>query len=841
MKKLAIIIINWNSFELTTDTLSALERCTFSDFDVILVDNGSTDGSKQKLEADFPAIIHLSSPVNIGFTGGNNLGIRYALEKDYAYVMLLNNDVDVDSGFLEPLMKRMDANPEMGAIQPLIMYHHNRQLVWNAGGQYQQWLGVSKTLSERLSTDDFRQTDWITGCAFMIKAGVLREVGMLEEKYFIYHEDVDLSLRIKRAGYSLWIEPASVIYHIAGMSQKAKTKGKEGFVSPKVHYLNARNRIWTIRKYTRTFEWPSVFIYQFLYMFTVSFYFILRGRFGKLNAWWRGIRHGLTIIASILAFSAGVDAQVVDLDNFQVEEDVRRAQLMGKFEPELSFNVRPVQPRKIGAWDSLLPMAGKKPLLGRGQKFLGKFGYVDFTPLQLTNQYAVNSPFKGNDGPMIPATGLQSMISGGFFLKLGPLTIQAKPQVVYGQNTPFKGFPQEHTTDAWGQYLFFSAQADVPERFGDKAYQRQYFGNSSIRLNAGPVSVGVSNENIWWGPAVNSPLIIGSHAPGFLHATINTRHPWKTPIGSIEFQLIAGLLDSSGFALPSKQGVSFELEGRTNELRYLNAGVLSFQPKWVKGLSVGLTRGVQQYTSWLEKTGRYFLLFDLVDRAKDVDYFAEINRDQVASFFGRYVNVPSQSEFYVEWGRNDAFYTTRDFLLQPEHSRAYTLGFRKIFTKKKKYNWEVLSEFHREHQPNTWIIRNAGSWYNNTRVRHGLTNRGEVLGAYSGQSSDLQMVRVAAFDAKKQFAVQLERTLQNREIFERLFASSDPNVRRWVDYMLRFYGQYRMKNMIFNAQLALKYSYNYYWYQEVATESRGMNYTGDLPAAMLQLGVMWRL
>lgn len=841
MKKLAIIIINWNSLELTSDTLKALQHCSFKDFDVVLVDNGSGDGSGEALQKDFPEVIHLTSPVNVGFTGGNNIGMKFALENGYDYVMLLNNDVDADPGFLEPLISRMEADPQMGAIQPLIMFHHNRNLVWNAGGKYLRWIGVSKTLTDLPQTTSPSKTDWITGCAFMIKSEVLRKVGLLEEKYFIYHEDVDLSLRIRNAGYSLWIDPASVIYHIAGMSQKSKTKGKEGFVSPKVHYLNARNRIWTIRKYTRPIEWPTVFIYQFLYMLTVSVYFIIRGRHEKRKSWWLGIRHGMALLICICLMSLGAKAQVVSLDNLQLEEDIRRAQLMGKIDQDLSFNIRPVQPRKIGDWDSLLPMAGKKPLLGRGKQFLGKLGYIDFTPLQLTTQYAANSPFKGNDGPMIAATGFQTMLSGGFFLKMGPLTIQAKPQFVYAQNTPFQGFPQAHTKEAWNEYLFFSVQADVPERFGDKSYQRQFIGNSSIRLNAGPLSLGVSNENIWWGPTLNSPLIIGAHAPGFLHATLNTRYPWKTPVGSFEFQVIAGLLDSSGFAMPSKQGVFFELEGRTNELRYINAGVISYQPKWIKGLSIGLTRAIQEYTSWLKSTGKWFLLVDLVDRARDVDYIAEINRDQVASFFARYFNAAAQTEFYVDWGRNDAFYTTRDFLMQPEHSRAYTVGFRKVFPKVKKYNWELMSEFHREHQPNTWLIRNAGSWYNNTRVRHGLTNRGEVLGAYSGQSSDLQMVRVSAFDAKKQFAVQLERTLQNREIYERLFGLQDPNVRRWVDYMLRFQGQYRLKNMIFNAQLALKYSYNYYWYQETATEFRGMNYTGDLPAAMLQMGVMWRL
>ena len=841
MKKLAIIIINWNSLELTSDTLKALQHCSFRDFDVVLVDNGSTDGSGEILRHGFQETINLASPANIGFTGGNNLGMQYALDKGYSYIMLLNNDVDVNPDFLEPLISRMDADPQMGAIQPLIMFHHNRKLVWNAGGKYLNWFGVSKTLTIPPEATSFRQTDWITGCAFMIKAEVLRKVGLLEEKYFIYHEDVDLSLRIRKAGYSLWIEPDSVIYHIAGMSQKAKTKGKEGFVSPKVHYLNARNRIWTIRKYTKPLEWPSVFTYQCLYMLTVSIYFILRGRFGKFNAWWSGIRHGLGLLLVMILVSSGLNAQVVSLDNLQVEDDVRRAQLMGKLESDLSFNVRPVQPRKIGDWDSILPMAGKKPLLGRGLKFLGKFGYLDFTPLQLTTQYVANSPFKGNDGPMIPSTGLQSMLSGGFFLKLGPLTIQAKPQVVFAQNTPFKGFPQEHTEAAWFQYLFFMAETDMPERFGDKPIQRRLLGNTSVRLNAGPLSLGVSNENIWWGPTSNSPLIMGSHAPGFLHATLNTRKPWRTPIGSFEFQLIAGLLDSSGFAMPSRTGVNFEIEGKKNELRYINAGVFSYQPKFVKGLSLGIMRSVQEYTSWLVETKRWFLIADLVDRSKDTDFNVEVNRDQQASFFARWLFTKAKAELYAEWGRNDAFFTVRDLQQQPEHSRAFTAGFRKVIPKTRKMNWEILSEYHKQIQPNTWMIRNSGSWYNHSMVRHGLTNRGEVLGAYAGPSSAMQMLRVTAFDDRKQLGIQLEKTIQHNEMYERLFGTLDPNVRRWVDYMLRIQGQYRWKNMIFNAQLALKYSYNYYWYQETATEFRGMNYTGDLPAAMLQMGVMWRL
>jgi GT2 family glycosyltransferase len=842
VKKLAIIIINWNSLELTSDTLKALQHCSFRDFDVILVDNGSTDGSRETLQQNFQKIIPLFSPENIGFTGGNNLGMHYALEKGYPYIMLLNNDVDVTPDFLEPLIARMDADPQMGAIQPLIMFHHNRNLVWNAGGKYMNWIGVSKTLTSLPETNALSQIDWITGCAFMIKAEVLKKVGLLEEKYFIYHEDVDLSLRIRKAGYSLYLEPHSVIYHIAGMSQKTKTKGKEGFVSPKVHYLNARNRIWTIRKYTKLVEWPTVFIYQFLYMLTISMYFILRGRHEKRKSWWLGIRHGLIFLISVLVFSEAIKAQTVDLDNPQLEEIVRRAQLMGKLESDLSFNVRPVQPRKIGDWDSLLPMAGKKPLLGRGLKFLGKSGYIDFTPLQLTTQYAANSPFKGNDGPMIPATGLQTMLSGGFFMKLGPLTIQAKPQVVYAQNTPFRAFPQEHSLADWQSYLAAMSKVDLPERFGSNRYQKSFLGNSSIRLNFGPLSFGISNENLWWGPAASNALIMGSHAPGFLHASINTRHPWKTPIGSFEFQLISGFLDSSGYPLPSKIEGNLTTRPKKPEKRYLNAAVFSYQPQFLKGVSFGLIRAVQEYTSWLKENGQWFLLVNNISRQQDADFNVEINRDQQASLFSRWVIEKANAEFYVEWGRNDAFYALRDLFLQPNHSRAYTLGFRKIFPKKNKYHFEFYTESTKQKQSTTRIIRDSNpDWYMHSHVTHGMTHRGEVLGAYVGPGSDFKMLRVSMFNDKKSLSVQFERTSQFTDMYERIFGTNDPNVRRWVDYMLRFQGQYRFKNMIFNAQLALKYSYNYYWYQETATEFRGMNYTGDLPAAMLQTGVMWRL
>jgi len=127
----------------------------------------------------------------------------------------------------------------------------------------------------------------------MMRASVLKNVGLLKEAFFIYYEDVDLSFRIKNAGYQLDYVPSSVIYHIAGMSQKTNKKGKEGFVSPKVHYLNARNRIWFLKVHTPWWAIPTTFFYQFMYYLAVSFYFLSRLRFNKFKAWLTCIKDGI--------------------------------------------------------------------------------------------------------------------------------------------------------------------------------------------------------------------------------------------------------------------------------------------------------------------------------------------------------------------------------------------------------------------------------------------------------------------------------------------------------------------------------------------------------------------
>ena len=302
-KKLAIILVNWNSYELTNDTLQSLYQTSYQDYDIICVDNASTDESLNQLRTNHNKIIVLTCDQNTGFTGGNNKGMQYAIEHGYTYTLLLNNDVAVERDFLEPLVQALDDNKNMGAVQPLIYFHHDRTLIWNAGAKFNQWLGITKTIgyNKKDAQHTYRnqnqgfasKIDWITGCAFMVRTEVLKKVGLLYDPFFIYYEDVDLSFRIKNAGYDLGYVPASVIYHIAGMSHKSTNKTAEGYVSPKVHYLNARNHIWLLKKYTNLLHAPTVIVYQSLYYLSVTAYFILRGRWQKIKALYKGISEGL--------------------------------------------------------------------------------------------------------------------------------------------------------------------------------------------------------------------------------------------------------------------------------------------------------------------------------------------------------------------------------------------------------------------------------------------------------------------------------------------------------------------------------------------------------------------
>lgn len=294
--KVAIILINWNGYALTKACLESLKDLRYPHFQLILVDNGSEDGSGEKLKTEFPEIELLSSPDNIGFTGGNNLGIKWALDHFFDQVLLLNNDTVVEPDFLDPLVSFLEENLDYGAVQPKIMLEADRDKLWNAGGGYFKGLEMTWSIGtgqlDEGQFDQEKDTPWITGCAILVRSAVIRRVGMLDTRFFAYYEDVEWSFRIKKSGFKLRYLPQSKIYHVAGGSSR-KIKTKEGVVPPILHYYRTRNHLFLIRSHSNPVSFVLSLLYQTLKNVAFMLYLGLNGRFQKVNAILKGHYEGL--------------------------------------------------------------------------------------------------------------------------------------------------------------------------------------------------------------------------------------------------------------------------------------------------------------------------------------------------------------------------------------------------------------------------------------------------------------------------------------------------------------------------------------------------------------------
>lgn len=294
---LAIIIVNWNSFEVTANCLETLRILEYPNYKTVVVDNGSNDDSVAELGKRFPEVILLQNSENLGFTGGNNTGIQYALDQGFEYIMLLNNDTLVPPGFASSLIGRLEANPQLGAVQPKIMYNQERHVIWNAGGIFEPFFFLFKTCgldeTDQGQYDTPGEVDWITGCCFLTRRSIVEKIGLLDQKFFIYYEDSDWSFKIKQLGYRLFYEPSALVYHEVGMSNQNRKDHNEGAVSPFTYYQIIRNHIYMVRRYSKGFNKIGAWTNQVLKLCMYIGYFIFRRRFVKLKSALRGFRHGL--------------------------------------------------------------------------------------------------------------------------------------------------------------------------------------------------------------------------------------------------------------------------------------------------------------------------------------------------------------------------------------------------------------------------------------------------------------------------------------------------------------------------------------------------------------------
>ena len=254
MKKICVVILNFNGWEDTIKCLKSLEKVKSTNeykVEVLVIDNASKNESIKKIRKAFPDVNMLENPFNLGFSGGCNEGMRYALDNGADYVLLLNNDTIVDEHFISHMYAAIQ-DDGIGGVVPKIYfekgneYHKNKykenelgKIIWYAGGimDWKNLIGHNRGVDEvdHGEYDILEETELATGCCFLLRSDVLKKVGLFDDKFFLYYEDADLNQRIKSAGYKIVYQPKAVIWH--------KNAGSSGSGSILQDYYISRNRM----------------------------------------------------------------------------------------------------------------------------------------------------------------------------------------------------------------------------------------------------------------------------------------------------------------------------------------------------------------------------------------------------------------------------------------------------------------------------------------------------------------------------------------------------------------------------------------------------------------------
>jgi len=279
---LSIITVNYNGLK---DTCELIDSIPFNDeMEVIVVDNASANNEASVIEEKYPYIKIIRSDRNLGFAGGNNLGIRFALGK---YIFLINNDTLFKDFNIQPLIDRLESSPKIGAVCPKIRFSWDNKPIQFCGYTplskvtvRNKSIGFGEADNGQYNTP--HSTPYAHGAAMVIKKAVIDEVGLMPECYFLYYEELDWSMMITRAGYEIWYEPSCTIYH-----KESQTTGQN---SPLRTYYITRNRLLLVKR-----NWKGItkYLSYFYLIFLVASRNIIRnlvrGNHGHIKSISKGI------------------------------------------------------------------------------------------------------------------------------------------------------------------------------------------------------------------------------------------------------------------------------------------------------------------------------------------------------------------------------------------------------------------------------------------------------------------------------------------------------------------------------------------------------------------------
>lgn len=527
----------------------------------------------------------------------------------------------------------------------------------------------------------------------------------------------------------------------------------------------------------------------------------------------------------VFLFANAAFSQTIPAGFPVLEESLRRQQLEGLEElKDFSFGLRPIVSLKQNRFNSLndtLPVIEKKV-------------HLELLPVLSTTVYNSNRPYGWGNFSMMNSAGIQTLLSPGVYGKLFFLKFQFRPEFVASQNKPYQGFGENYSDNILFARFRYWNFGDHPERFSEDYNSFAWWGQSYVSLNAGPVSLGVSTENIWWGPGQFNSLIFSNNARGMKHLFLRTSRPANIFIGKLEAELIVGRAEDTGL-LPSQNGRLNDIFARpfNGDWRYVSGMTITYQPVFLPNFFAGFSRTFQQYND--DVTNDFRGRMPVLEAFQKVKLFTNDNsvvydskgQDQQVSFFLRYYNSKGNFEAYAEYGKQDHSYDWREFILNPEHARAYLLGFSKLFkTGKQGAFFQVRGEIVQQAESVNRYLRyadlNSGntSWHTHYQVR-GFTNEGQSMGVGIGVGGNAQLLEVSKITNLNKVGVLLQRLENHQDFYYRAFGDN-PSKLPWVDFSMGLLWDHQWDRFILSSKAQIIQGKNYQW--ENSSES-----TADFP------------
>jgi hypothetical protein len=411
---------------------------------------------------------------------------------------------------------------------------------------------------------------------------------------------------------------------------------------------------------------------------------------------------------------------------------------------------------------------------------MSRFSVELYDPIvRVTSNSAV--PFGANDGALWAGKGLSGAMDLGAAARFGPLTVRLAPTATWSRNEPFELGALTNPPAGTSPYAdpYMPGRVDMPQRFGDAAVKTLDWGQSSIQLNGHGVRAGVGTENMWWGPGLESSLLMTNNAPGFRHAFAGTEHPVDIRIGKLEALYTVGRLEQSDYWRAGAPD--------STSRRWMNALALVFEPRGAPGLYLGAIRAFYAYVPegglGVHDLTEVFQPFTKSSLVTDQNPSGDDRRDQMLSVFARWVFPASNVEVYGEFGRNDHNVDARDAVLEPEHASAYLLGMQKLFIQEAGFvrlGVEAISLA----SGLTRTVRASPTWYAHHIVTQGYTQRGQVIGAGVGPGGEGQSFRLDWYRRWGSLGGYVQRQRQNDDAYFARFTT--PFNRHQHDVFLGF-------------------------------------------------------